>query len=128
MMRIAVILGLILALSGNSYAQENSFNDSTANWDNPWEQQLRWNRFLQKPGDNEAPKFQLRQAPTIDLVDPGMPVIAPSANDATQFPIKDIPEDFPSNMPVAKLPNSAPFDEAVKPKVTVVPRNTVPHP
>ena len=128
MMRIAVILGLISALSGTSYAQENSFNDSTANWDNPWEQQLRWNRFLQNPGENDTPKFQLGQAQTIDRVDPGMPVIVPPADDSTQFPIKVIPQDFPSNMPVAKLPESSPFDEAVKPKVTVVPRNTLPHP
>lgn len=128
MMRTAIILGLCVALSGSSYAQDNNFNDSTANWDNPWEQQLRWNRFLLKPGENEAPKFQLGQAQTIDRVDPGMPVVVPSADDSTNFPIKVIPEDFPSNMPVAKLPDSAQFDEAVKPKIMVAPRNKVPHP
>ena len=128
MMRKAIILGLILALSGTTYAQDDSLNDSTAKWDNPWEQQFRWNRFLQNPGENDAPKFQLGQAQTIDRVDPGMPVIVPPADDSTQFHIKVIPEDFPSNMPVAKLPDSSPFDEAVKPKVMVVPRNTLPHP
>ena|SRR5690554_5185838 len=128
MMRNAMILGLILALSGTSYGQEAIAYDTTPKWDTPWEQQLRWNRFLQKPHENNAPKFQLGQAQTIDLVDPGMPVIVPPADDSTQFPIKVIPEDFPSNMPVAKLPDSSPFDEAVKPKVMVVPRNTLPHP
>ena len=128
MMRTAIILGLCVALSGSSYAQDNNFNDSTANWDNPWEQQLRWNRFLQNPGENEEPKFQLGQAQTIDRVDPGMPVVVPSADDSTNFPIKVIPEDFPSNMPVAKLSDSEPFDGAAKPKIMVVPRNTVPHP
>ena len=128
MMRTAIILGLCVALSGSSYPQDNNFNDSTANWDNPWEQQLRWNRFLLKSGENEAPKFQLGQAQTIDRVDPGMPVVVPSADDSTNFPIKVIPEDFPSNMPVAKLPDSAQFDEAVKPKIMVAPRNKVPHP
>jgi hypothetical protein len=128
MTRTAILLGLIVALSGTSYAQENNFNDSTANWESPWEQQLRWNRFLLKPGENEAPKFQLGKTQPIDRVDPGMAVIVPSTDDATQFPIKVIPEDFPSNMPVAKRPDSAPFGEAVKPKVTVVPRNTPPHP
>ena len=128
MIRNAIILVLILALSGTSYAQDDSLNDGAANWDNPWEQQLRWNRFLQKPHENDAPRFQLGQAQTIDRVDPGMPVIVPPADDSTQFPIKVIPKDFPSNMPVAKVPDSSPFDEAVKPKVMVVPRNTLPHP
>src|SRR5690606_36087269 len=101
---------------------------STANWDNPWEQQLRWNRFLLKPQEEKTPTFALQNKPNIERVDPGMPVIVPPADDSTQFPIKVIPEDFPSDMPVAKLPDSSPFDEVVKPKVIVVPRNTVPHP
>jgi len=128
MMRIAVIvLGFILALSGTSYAQDNNLNDSTTKWDSPWEQQLRWNRFLLKPKETEAPLFSLGNTQPIDRVDPGMPVIVPPADDSTQFPIKVI-KDFPSDMPVAKLPDSSPFDEAVKPKVMVEPRDTVPHP
>ena len=128
MMRTAILLGLILALSGASYAQDDNFNDSTAHWDNPWEQQLRWNRFLLKPQEEKMPTFALLNQPIIERVDPGMPVIVPPADDSTQFPIKVIPKDFPSNMPVAKLPDSSPFGEADKPKVTVVPRNTLPHP
>jgi hypothetical protein len=127
-MRTALLLGLILVLSGTAYAQEYSFNDSTAKWDSPWEQQLRWNRFLLKPQEEQMPAFALQNKPIIERVDPGMPVIVPPADDSTQFPIKVIPNDFPSNMPVAKLPDSLPFDQAVKPKVEVVPRHVHPHP
>src|SRR5690606_13223135 len=116
MMRSAVMLGLILTLSCASYAQDDNFNGSTANWDNPWEQQLRWNRFLLKPQEEKTPTFALQNKPIIERVDPGMPVIVPLADDSTQFPIKVIPEDFPSDMPVAKLPGSSPFDEVVKPR------------
>lgn len=128
MKRTAVILGLILALSVTSYAQEFNYDDRTANWDSSSEQQLLWNRFLLKPQEKEMETFALQNKPSTDRVDPGMPVIVPSADDSTQFPIKVIPKNFPSNMPVAKLPDGSPFDEAVKPKVTVVPRNTLPHP
>lgn len=129
MMRIAIIvLALILALSGTSYAQDNNLNDRTAKWDSPWEQQLRWNRFLLKPKETEAPLFSLGSTQPIGRVDPRMPVIIPPADDSTQFPIKVIPEDFPSDMPVAKLPDSSPFDEADNPKVLVEPRDTLPHP
>ena len=127
MMKEALILVLILGISASAYSQEDSFNDSLPHWDSPWEQQLRWNRFLNKPGENEVPNVRLGEAQRIDILDPGMPVAVPSQDDV-QFPIKVIPEDFPSNMPIAKLPDTSPFKEADKPTVRVVPRNRVPHP
>ena len=80
-----------------------------------------------KPKETEAPLFSLGNTQPIGRVDPRMPVIIPPADDSTQFPIKVI-KDFPSDMPVANLPDSSPFDEAVKPKALVEPRDTLPRP
>src|SRR5690606_42105820 len=104
MMRSAVILGLILTLSGASYAQDDNFNGSTANWDNPWEQQLRWYIFLLKPQEEKTPTFALQNKRIVERVDPGMPVIVLLADESTQLPIQVNPEDLPFFMPISNLP------------------------
>ena len=121
MIRATLMLGLIMITTWSSYGQEAIAYGTTPKWDNPWEQQLRWNRFLLRPKEPEKPTFFLGEAKSIDRVDPSMPIAIPPQDGFSQFRVKDIPDDFPSNMPVAKLPDAVP-NEPVQPKIEVVPR------
>ena len=119
MRRAMFIFGLMMVISWSSYGQEVMAYGATSKWDTPWEQQLRWNKFLLKSQDAEKLKFPLGEAKIIERVDPSMPIAIPPQDEFSQFPVKVIPEDFPSDMPVAKLPDTV---GSGQPTVRIVPR------
>lgn len=128
MTRATFILGLILVMSGSSYAQEITHHDTLPAWDSPLEQQLKGKGFLFKPNENDPPTVSLGEA-KIDRVDPGMPIVVPPQDEDSKFLVKVFPKDFPSNMPIAKVPDASPSHEPAKPKIMVIPRNNYfPHP
>jgi hypothetical protein len=120
MTRTTVILALFMTVSWYSYGQKVIGYGTVPKLDSPWEQQLRWDRFLSK--SEEKPTTFLGKSKSIDKVDPGMPIVVPPEDEVGNFPIKSIPKNFPSNMPIVKLPDTVFFKGGeAKPDVKIIP-------
>lgn len=120
-MKKAIFIAVLVGTCTTTYAQQETHNDSLPAWDNDWEQQLRWNRFLLKPQEKERSKWYKDDTRAVDLqVDPRMPVVLLPL-DEMPFLVMKIPDDFPSDIPVVQLSQN-PISPLHRPSVIVIPR------
>jgi len=104
-----IVLSLTIVASGAVYGQEVVGIGTVPSASQPWSQILPWEKFALPPKEFTKPSFPFSRPHSVDTVDPFMPIAVPPTDLISKFPIKEIPRDFPSEMPIIKLENQENF-------------------
>ena len=109
-----IVLSLTIVASGAVYGQEVVGIGTVPSASQPWSQILPWEKFALPPNDFKPkeftkPSFPFSKPQSADSVDPFMPIAVPPTDLLSKFPIKEIPRDFPSEMPIIQLENQETF-------------------
>lgn len=110
MKKTIIVLSLTIVASGAVYGQEVVGVGTVPSAGQPYNQQLPWEKFALPPNDFKPkeftkPSFPFSKPQSVDSVDPFMPIAVPPTDLLSKFPIKEIPRDFPSEMPIIRLEN-----------------------
>jgi len=112
MKKTIIVLSLTIVASGAVYGQEVVGVGTVPSAGQPYtyNQQLPWEKFALPPNDFKPeaftkPSFPFSKPQSVDSVDPFMPIAVPPTDLLRKFPIKEIPRDFPSEMPIIQLEN-----------------------
>jgi hypothetical protein len=102
MVKTAIILGLLLFYSELTFSQETIGKGTAAK--EP--EKSHTNKLEIKPTD--IVKIETDVSANFYLADPSMPISVPRKNLTSRFPVKKLPKDFPSNLPIygPKIKNS----------------------
>src|SRR5690554_5383521 len=105
-----IILGLSILASGAVYGQDVVGVETAPSAGQPWNQPLPWEKIPMPPNDFDPkefikPSFPFSKPQSADRVDPFMPIAVPPTDLLSKYPIKEIPRDFPSEMPIIQLEN-----------------------
>ena len=107
MIKITIIFGLIMSSSLTSFGQEvigygTIAKGSAELRDFP----LPGGKQLTETDGPVVIDIKTAKSDNFDRADPLMPIVVPPKNLYSKFPIKIIPEDFPSDMPIYGLKNN----------------------